>query len=164
MDEMIFFNKLDIKLLIQLMLAPAVMISACGLLILGINNKYSIVVNRIRLLNEERRKIKFKIGGEAYSTEENVRLESITIQLKLLVFRVKLVRNSVLAYTASIGLFVLTSLLLGLLYFLKINILYMFIILAFIAGMISLFCGVYFAAREILKGYEIINLEVKADE
>jgi len=40
---------------IQLMLAPAVMISACGLLLLGINNKHSSITNRIRLLNEERR-------------------------------------------------------------------------------------------------------------
>ncbi len=42
--------------LIQIMLAPGLMISACGLLLLGMNNKYSLVVNRIRLLNEERRK------------------------------------------------------------------------------------------------------------
>ena len=44
--------------IIQAMLAPGLMISACGLLVLGMNNKYSIVVNRIRLLNEERRKLK----------------------------------------------------------------------------------------------------------
>ncbi len=43
--------------LIQGMLAPGLMISACGLLLLGMNNKYSLVVNRIRLLNEEKRKI-----------------------------------------------------------------------------------------------------------
>jgi len=42
---------------IQLMLAPGLMISACGLLLLGVNNKYSLVVNRIRLLNDEKRKI-----------------------------------------------------------------------------------------------------------
>ncbi|MBK8662836.1 MAG: DUF2721 domain-containing protein [Ignavibacteriales bacterium] len=42
--------------LIQAMLAPGIMISACGLLILGMNNKYSLVVNRIRTLNEEKRK------------------------------------------------------------------------------------------------------------
>ncbi|MBK7267803.1 MAG: DUF2721 domain-containing protein [Ignavibacteriales bacterium] len=40
--------------LIQAMLAPGIMISACGLLILGMNNKYSLVVNRIRTLNEEK--------------------------------------------------------------------------------------------------------------
>ena len=43
--------------LIQGMLAPGLMISGCGLLLLGMNNKYSLVVNRIRLLNEEKRKI-----------------------------------------------------------------------------------------------------------
>ena len=39
--------------LIQGMLAPGLMISACGLLLLGMNSKYSLVVNRIRLLNED---------------------------------------------------------------------------------------------------------------
>jgi len=42
---------------IQLMLAPGLMISACGLLLLGINNKYSIVINRIKVLNKEKRKL-----------------------------------------------------------------------------------------------------------
>ena len=60
--EIFGVKELTLIQLIQFMLAPAVMISACGLLLLGINNKYSLVVNRIRLLNEERRKFKKKIG------------------------------------------------------------------------------------------------------
>lgn len=47
-------HPISIVEVIQLMLAPGLMISACGLLLLGMNNKYSLVVNRIRLLNEEK--------------------------------------------------------------------------------------------------------------
>ena len=64
-------NKISIIEVIQLMLAPGIMISACGLLILGINNKYSMVVNRIRLLNEERRRILGKLSDKAINLEEN---------------------------------------------------------------------------------------------
>jgi hypothetical protein len=39
------------------MLAPGIMISVCWLLIPGMNNKYSLKVNRIRPLNEEKRRL-----------------------------------------------------------------------------------------------------------
>ena len=67
--------------IIQLMLAPGLMISACGLLLLGMNNKYSLIVNRIRLLNEERRKelVKLvrKFGEESRVAIRNVRRDAI---------------------------------------------------------------------------------------
>lgn len=155
---------LTIVELIQFMLAPAVMISACGLLLLGINNKYSIVVNRIRLLNEERRRTTKKIGGENYEIEENVRLESIIKQLGLLLYRVKLVRNAVLSYTIAVALFVLSSLLIGLAFFTK-NVDFDFIILtSFLLGMIAVFAGICFTMWETARGYQIVKYEVEVDE
>lgn len=43
--------------IIKLMLAPGLMISACGTLLLGMHGKYGMVASRLRLLNEERRKL-----------------------------------------------------------------------------------------------------------
>jgi hypothetical protein len=148
---------------IQLMLAPGLMISACGLLLLGMNNKYSLVVNRIRLLNEERRRVLRKAGDGEFSYEENVRLESISLQIEKLTFRVKLVRNAVLSYTIAVALFVITSLLIGIQYFAtgNINVLITFI---FLLGMVSVLAGVLYAAYETREGYSIIQLEVKIDE
>lgn len=157
-------KELTLIQLIQFMLAPAVMISACGLLLLGINNKYSIVVNRIRLLNEERRKTKRKVAGETYETEDNIRLESITKQLVLLVFRVKLVRNSVLSYTIAVALFILSSLLIGIAFFSKRIDLDFIILASFLTGMIAVFIGIIFAMWETKRGYEIVKFEVEADE
>ncbi len=74
--------KISIVEVIQLMLAPGIMISACGLLLLGMNNKYSLVVNRIRLLNEEKRRLFTRAGERDFNYEENIRLESISVQLK----------------------------------------------------------------------------------
>ena len=150
--------------IIQLMVAPAVMISACGLLLLGINNKYSLVVNRIRILNEEKRSLMIKMGDSQQSTEDNVRLESTAVQISALVFRAKLVRNSVLTYTFAVALFVLTSLLLGISSFLSLGKLNYFIIVSFLFGMIFVLIGVFYAGWETKKGYDIISYEVKAHE
>ncbi len=150
--------------IIQLMLAPAVMINACGLLLLGINNKYSLVVNRIRLLNEEKRRLMLKIGEKAPTTDDNVRLESIAHQIKALTYRARLVRNTVLCYTTSVALFVTTSLILGVSSVLSLGKLNFLIITTFLLGMTFVFIGIVFAGLETKKGYDIISYEVKAHE
>lgn len=155
------FNAVQI---IQLMLAPAVMINACGLLLLSINNKYSIVVNRIRILNEEKRKLTSQMGGVSPSTDDNIRLESIANQIKYLVIRGRLVKNAVIFFIIAIASFVLTSLLIGILSFLTISQLNFFIIASFLLGMIAIFIGTIFMGFEAKKGYEIIIFEVKAHE
>lgn len=150
--------------IIQLMLAPGLMISACGLLLLGMNNKYSLVVNRIRLLNDERRKILYKMDDKDFIYQENVRLASILKQLDALVFRVILVRNAVLSYTIAVALFVLTSLSIGAEEIFNINRLNTLITILFSLGMVSVLIGVIFAAYETYKGYEIVKFEVEAEE
>lgn len=150
--------------IIQLMLAPGLMISACGLLLLGMNNKYSLVVNRIRLLNDERRKIVHKLDDKNFNYHENVRLASISKQLDALVFRVTLVRNAVLSYTVAVALFVLTSLSIGAEEIFSINRLTSVITILFSLGMLSVLTGVIFAAYETYKGYEIVRFEVLAEE
>jgi Protein of unknown function (DUF2721) len=150
--------------IIQLMLAPGLMISGCGLLLLGMNNKYSLIVNRIRLLNEERRRSLLKKNGKDFDYEENIRLESISQQISALLTRVKLVRNAVLSYTIAVAFFVLTSLFIGL-QFASQNIeLTLLIIALFLLGMLSVLAGIIFAAYETIKGFGIIHLEVKIDE
>lgn len=162
--ELLHPDKLNVIQIIQLMLAPAVMINACGLLLLGINNKYSLVVNRIRLLNEEKRRLFLRAGEKPLSTQDNVRLESIAKQIVNLVTRVRLVRNAVLCYTTGVALFVFTSLLIGISSFLFISEMNYFIITAFLFGMLIVFMGVIFTGLETKKGYEIILFEVKTDE
>jgi hypothetical protein len=157
-------NKISIIEVIQLMLAPGIMISACGLLILGTNNKYSMVVNRIRLLNEERRRILGRISDKAINLEENVRIASISKQLQELGFRVRLVRNSVLSYTTAVALFVITSLSIGFEYYIGAEELTFIVTILFLLGMISVLVGVTFGAYETIKVYKIVEIEIKIDE
>ena len=72
----------NLLLLIQSMVAPAVMISACGLLLLSLTNKLGRVIDRIRDLNTEDR--------NAGPDEDPVRRLSVRNQIDQLVdfFRV----------------------------------------------------------------------------
>jgi hypothetical protein len=100
-------------LAIQSMLAPALGISAVGLLLLGLNNRYSIIINRIRLLNEERRKyLRYLQQHDHLEYADNIRFMSISNQSPNS-SRSRLVRNAILSMQTAIALFVLTSVTIG---------------------------------------------------
>ncbi len=143
--------------LIQIMLAPGIMISACGLLILGMNNKYSLVVNRIRLLNDERRRLRSEEEGK---TAKKKRHKSIELQIVKLNYRIFLVRNAVFSYSLAVAFFIISSLLIGLYQINSATGVNWAVIVAFLAGMIFVFAGIVFAAFEVWKGYKIVQIEI----
>jgi len=155
---------IDASKVIQMMLSPAVMISACGLLLLGANNKYSSVLNRIRLINDEKRRLVLRAADRSFTPEESLRLESTTRQIKDLNARARLVRDSVLSYTTAVAFFVISSLLIGLALFQGFVQIHYMSTIAFLIGMIMVFSGVVFGVLESRKGYEIVQLEVNAEE
>lgn len=153
--------------LISAMLAPGIMISACGLLILGMNNKYSLVVGRIRTLNEEKRKYARSADTKDFEYFDEVRIGSISKQLTFLYERLRFVRNAVVCYSAGVGCFVITSIWIGLGLVVTGQELINFGITAiifFVIGMVLVLAGISFAARESIKGFDIVGLELKADE
>ncbi|HEY5123793.1 MAG TPA: DUF2721 domain-containing protein [Ignavibacteria bacterium] len=154
----------DVVLTIQAILAPALGISATGLLLLGLSNRYSSMINRIRLLNAEKRKYMNVIveKGELPYTE-NIRLMSIINQIKNLLFRSKLTRNSILCIQTSIILFVLTSVSIGLNVYISSTVFENIALIMFLAGMIFVLIGIIFASLEIQNSYKIAELEVKVD-
>lgn len=164
MMNAILDNHLSITQLIQLILAPGVMINACGLLLLSINNKFSSVLNRIRGLNEEKRHLALRAGGKDFSPLENQRLESVTRQLPGLMVRAKYLRNAVTCYFSAVGLFVTTSLLIGADFFLQNDLLRLLQLCCFLLGMMVVFAGVIFGIRDTLQGYEVVQFDVQVDE
>jgi len=149
---------------IQLILAPGVMISACGLLLLGISNKFTSVLNRIRALTEEKRKMIFNASERDFFPAEIRRIESITRQVAGLLNRARLIRNSVFCYLCAVGLFVVTSLLIGADYFMTLLQLRYLILGTFLSGMIVVFVGVIFGVLDTMKGFNIVKFEVQVDE
>ena len=149
--------QIPIVQLIQGMLAPGLMISACGLLLLGMNNKYSLVVNRIRLLNEEKRKI---FHMRPVDEIESSRLSNINLQLSHLIKRISLVRNAVFAYSMAVALFIVSSVLIGVTITKSTPAFDWLIVAFFYAGMFAVFVGIIFAAIEVWKGYRIVKIEI----
>ena len=143
--------------LIQGMLAPGLMISACGLLLLGMNNKYSLVVNRIRLLNEEKRGL-FHL--EKMDENQTSRLSNIELQISHLISRISLVRMAVFSYSVAVALFIVSSVLIGLTLNKNTPAFDWLIMSFFYAGMLAVFTGIVFAAIEVWKGYRIVKIEI----
>ena len=148
-------TSIPVTQIIQTMTVPVVLISACALLLLGMNNKYSMVISRIRALEQERRSLRSALPPDA------LREKNVLMQLKGLAKRVRLDRNAVVSYSAAAGFFVLNSLLLGLqavapreLFLNDLS------LIVFLAGMVTLWSGVAFACREAWLGYEIVTIEL----
>lgn len=135
------------------MLAPGIMISACGLLLLGMNNKYSLVVNRIRTLNSEFRQL---------DRNNQDRRDCILTQLPLLIDRMKIIRNAVWLYTISIAMFIFSIFLLGV-YLLngKTVLATVFSLVLLIIALLTVLFGVLYAAKEVRLGYKILRIETK---
>lgn len=141
--------------IIQAMLVPGLMVSACGLLLLGMNNKYSMIVNRIRLLNQEDRSISPEKNSEGQNRHVNIEL-----QLSKLFYRLKLVRNAVFFYSVAIASFIVSSLFIGLKFLLDSGSIEVLIVIFFLLGMLFVLCGIILAANEVLRGYQIIKIEI----
>jgi hypothetical protein len=147
--------------IIEAMLAPGILISACGLFLLGMNNKYSLVVNRIRALNDELRKLNLLIQSNELSQMETVRRESIYLQISKLYERIRLIRNAVVSYSTAVGFFVATCFSIGFQFIFGETVLLSSISLAwFIVGLCSLFIGIVFAVKEVQKGFKIVGIEI----
>lgn len=140
------------------MLAPGIMISACGLLLLGMNNKYSLVVNRIRLLNEERRKLRTE---EEAKDNKKKRHKSVELQISKLSYRILLIRNAVFSYSLAVAFFIIASLLIGLNQINNESGLNWAVISTFLIGMLFVLAGIIFAAIEVWKGFKIVQIEVR---
>jgi MFS family permease len=92
--------------LVQSMVTPAVMISACGLLLLSMSNKLARLVDRIRGLNAEDR--------ERGPVMESVRRLSVRNQIDLLVRRAVYLRYACGLLYLAVAVFAVTSLCIGL--------------------------------------------------
>lgn len=150
---------------IQAILAPALGISAVGLLLLALNNRYSTIVNRIRLLNDEKRRFhKLITNNVELNYTESARYQSIRNQTEGLLMRSRLIRNAILSFQISIALFVMTSVAIGMNFFVSTEAFHSATLVVFVAGMVGVLVGIIFAAVEIIRSFEIVLIEVNAEE
>lgn len=146
--------------IIQAMLVPGILISGCGLLLLATNNKYSLVINRIRILNEEKRKL-FNLSTRKVSEKLNQkRLKSISIQGEMLSKRLKYVRNTVIFYHLAVAFFIFTCIAIGLQLMVGVSGMAVVIVSLLIVGIFLMLEAVYFGIREAWLGYQVMQVEM----
>lgn len=149
---------------IQAMMAPALGISATALLLLNMHNRYSSIINRIRILTEERRRYYIKVSNnEESGTYEKFRYSSISSQITMLTIRCKELRNAILFMMGSILLFVISSLLIGVNMFFSSVVFRMFPLVFFSVGMIMVMVGIIYSAKDVINSYKVTEIEVKGD-
>jgi len=137
--------------LVQSMVTPAVMISACGLLLLATTNKLSRVIDRIRQLNAEDR--------EAGTGAAPVRRLSIRNQTDQLVRRAVYLRNACGLLYLAVTFFVVTSLFVGLSRFACIFEVLMLVF--FVVGLgVVVWAGIL-AYLEIRASHRVVTEEIK---
>lgn len=150
--------------LIQQMLAPGLMISACGLLLLGVNNKQVAAQGRIRALDEEKRTLIRTSRKEPLDDILHGRLINVEHQLKTYGQRIIMFRNSVFSFTVSVALFVAASLAIGLQQLGKMDVFSTIALIAFLLGMLTTLAGAVFAAIEVWFAYRVITRELHHDK
>lgn len=92
------------------MITPAVLISASGTLVLSTSNRLTRVVDRVRALAKEAQTLGREPGSQAHDRQRAL----VARQLTALTARVRLLRTAMTVLYTAIGLFILTSMTIGL--------------------------------------------------
>ena len=145
---------------IQAILTPALMISACGLLLLGLNNRYGTVISRIRALNDEKRRKLADPEGIDREYVDALRFESVLQQIPSLMTRANYLRRSLIFLWMGVISYLVSSILLGLGLFFGLNAA-AFAVWIFLVGLLSAAIGVIFALFDIMLAYRVLKLEVE---
>jgi hypothetical protein len=141
------------QLIVQ-MVSPAVMVSACGLLLLGLGNRYARVVDRIRAFAGEVRQLQ-KPGAKA-ALEDTERLRVLDVQISDLFQRGRLVRNAMLFCHTAICLFVVCSFVIPLT---RAGLPAQLPVALFCAGMGCVLAMAIYAWRETMLSFRLLRLE-----
>ncbi len=142
-------------------MAPAVIFIAVGLLLAGLQMKYTALITVMRQLNSERRdECERRLRDGQGGGEEEQRLESIREQMNSLLRRAWLIRSSVLCLYGSVLLFLLASFAVGAAA-LGAQGMTVPIIALFASGLAAVLLGIVFAYREARLSYDVVAAEVR---
>ncbi len=137
-------------------MTPAVLFTASALLLAGLQNKYSTLIQAVRALNDERREL---LRRPTLAPWEKSRSASIAGQIPHLLARAKLVRNAVFLLYLGTLLFLGSSFVIGLAH-LGWPPMAPLVIVLFGLGLAGLMAGVGFALAEARLSYRVVRMEV----
>lgn len=150
--------------LIQVTIAPAVLISGCGLLCLVIQTRYGRIIDRMRIFNQEHSDLKKSKSASMYGEDYEKRMREIKIQMTMLIKRGNYLKLSLFSLFSGILSFILTSLLIFSAYLLNRLDIYYVTLVIFSLGLVLITVGMYFVIREVAKSYATILHDIKSEQ
>jgi hypothetical protein len=151
---------------IQLIIAPAVMVTACAILLAGIQSRYATVNDRLRLLARERLEL-FRRDDDsrlappapanAYAVE---RLTEIDAQVPVLLRRHRVIRDSLVLIYLAVAIFLLCMLTIAAAAALQPPLFAAIALGLFLLATASLLAGVVLTTAEVWLSHQAIQYEV----
>lgn len=130
------------------MITPALLISACGTLVLSTSNRLSRVVDRVRVMARDAEQLQGATGSSAEEVRQaQAKRSLITRQVAALAERALMLRSALAAFYLAIGLLVATSIVVGVLTWLSWVMTWLAIVLALL-GACALLWGSVLLVRE----------------
>ncbi|QNN24675.1 DUF2721 domain-containing protein [Planctomycetales bacterium ZRK34] len=153
----------EVLSIIQLLVAPVVMISACGLLALAMYNRLATIISRARGFIKERfddfahlSRLSLDEQTSAQAELLRQRLGVLDLQIRRILQRARLVRNAVMCLLVTVGCNLLCSLLLGLSMLAPLQ---GAALAMFCAGVISMLGAVTLGMIELTKALDPVEIE-----
>jgi H+/Cl- antiporter ClcA len=137
--------------ILQLSVSPAIIISACGLLILSMSNRLGRAIDRARLLSRER-----AAGSDA-------RKRNIDQQMKILIHRCGLIRSSILSCSICILLTAILILVLFVLTSAEVDA-GLIVAVIFCASIISLAVALVFFTQDVFLALKAMETEIRGEQ
>jgi hypothetical protein len=144
---------------IQLILAPVVMVTACGILLSGMLAHYSSISDRIRALTAERLGLALLTPADSHQALARERLTEIDHQAPMLIHRHRLVRHGILAAYTSVVTLVVSMFVIGVAALTRSNVLGTVALFVFLAGTAFLMVGAAFVAFEVRMSHASVAYE-----
>ncbi|NPA76084.1 MAG: DUF2721 domain-containing protein [Euryarchaeota archaeon] len=140
---------MNVPAVVQITLAPLLLVSSTGLLILGLGNRMGRVIDRLREFSRE-----IRSGGI-----DEERRKVIMCQKGVLLRRARLCRNAMLHFHLTILFAALSSIFM---FFSSLHSVFDYLVLGtFVVSLMTLLIGAIFAALEISLSYSAILREAK---
>lgn len=145
--------------IIQLILAPVVMITSCSLVLSGLLGRYAAVNDRMRAMARERLDLlRSTSATEKFATE---RLQEIDHQIPDLLKRHRRLHHSVLVVYVAILLFIVNMFIIAFAAVWDSTWLSTAVLIVFVGGTLAVFIGVLIAIAEVRSSHRAVEYEVR---
>lgn len=152
-------NAAAVAQIIQLIIAPTVMLSVCSLIQSGVLARYIALGSRIRSLNQERFRLLHDTGAmDALSVAS---LKTLDYQIPLLIRRHRLLQDTVLIIYVAIGILIVSMFAIALSVAINSSMIARFALVLFLVSAGALLCGVCLTAQEVRISHQALCYEVR---